>query len=822
MKLSSLVKIRIILFLFFSFTIQSYCNAQDNAFVKGRITDTEGNPLPIVNVSVKNTTIGTVSENDGSYTIKVPSNKKIELLFSAVGYEKHSEFITVKPGETRSLNLKLQSTITDLKTFEVRERQIISTHITRIDPKLSHLIPSAGGGIETLVKTQAGVSSSNELSSQYSVRGGNFDENLVYVNGIEIYRPMLIRSGQQEGLSFINSDLVESVSFSAGGFDACYGDKMSSVLDIKYKKPDSLAGSASISLLGATAHAEGISKNKKLSFLTGLRYKSHQYLLGTLDTKGDYKPSFLDAQGLVNYMLSSRLNIFFLGNYSRNSYLFVPERRDTKFGLATDARQFTVFFEGQEVDRNSTALGALSAEYKLSDSTFFTLTTSAFKTIEAETYDILAEYWLNQVQTDIGEDNFGQPIGEALGVGSYLEHARNTLGITVINIEHKGVHNYNYNKFSYGIKYQHEQINDYLSEWTMMDSAGYSIPIQQDNQIILYDFVKTKISLSTNRVNAFAQNTWEWEAPYFRYILTAGIRANYWDYNDEWNISPRATLLLKPQNYNQWTFRASGGVYHQPPFYKELRDFEGNLNPDIKSQVSYQVVIGSEYTFKAWNRPFKYTNEIYYKYMRNLIPYEIDDMRIRYFAFDRANGYATGLDMKINGEFVPGIESWASLSFMTAKEDIIGDSYVDTSGVTVYPGYIARPTDQRVNFSIFFQDFLPRNPSYKVSLGFYFGSRLPVGAPKTPKYLHTNRMSPYRRADIGFSKLLKSSEKSYPSGHIFHNIKSAWITAEVFNILGIKNTSSYIWIMDMQTNQRVAVPNYLTSRLFNIKLSVEF
>lgn len=809
-----------VLFFIFLFSGQQLLS-QEVIQLKGKVLDSSGNPIPLVNIAIKGTPSGTVSQDDGSYQLPIPAGKTVDVVFSIIGYS--PKIIAIQPGSSpvRQLTVVLHPSVTDLKEFEIVERKELNTNITRLNPKLAKLLPSAGGGIETMIKTLPGVSSSNELSSQYSVRGGNFDENLVYVNGIEIYRPFLIRSGQQEGLSFINSDLVEAITFSAGGFDAKYGDKMSSVLDIRYKTPVAYVASASMSLLGGSLHAEGISKNKKNSFLFGVRQKSHQYLLGTLDTKGDYKPSFTDIQGMTNHRLNSQWSLMFLGNYSRNNYVFIPETRETKFGLATEARQFTVYFEGQESDRYITSMGAISSIYRPNDDAEFSLTASAYQAMESETFDILAQYWLQRLGTNMGEDDFGKPVGDALGVGTHLTHARNFLNAFVANLEQKGSFLYQNHKVSYGIKFQHEIINDQLKEWTMMDSAGYSVPRNPHNQIILYDQARAEINLNSNRLFAFIQDNWEWETAYFRYVFTAGLRTNYWDYNQKWNVSPRTTLLFKPQQNPDWAFRISGGIYHQPPFYRELRDFQGNLNPDIQSQVSYHAVAGAEYTFIAWSRPFKFSNEIYYKHLRNLIPYEINDMRIRYHAFDRANGYAAGLDMKINGEFVKGVESWASLSLMTTREDIIGDSYVDAQGNTIYPGYIPRPTDQRFNFSIFFQDYLPRNPSYKVHLGFYYGSRLPFGPPNTPKHKHTFRIPPYRRADIGFSKLLKSSERQFPQGHVFHHLKTAWITAEVFNLLEINNTASYLWIRELETNYQYAIPNYLTSRLINVKISIE-
>ncbi len=810
---------KILLLLLFLFS--SWGLAAQRATLEGIVKDDSDNVMEYVSVSVQGTSLGTTTNKDGYFNISLPANRYYNITFSYLGYEPNQQRIELTDNQTKTLNIKLTPVLTNLPDVEVREKQIITSQYIILDPKLSVLIPSPGSGVENLIKTLPGVSSTSELSSQYSVRGGNFDENLVYVNGIEIYRPFLVRSGQQEGLSFINSDLVSSITFSAGGFDAEYGDKMASVLDIKYKEPVSFGGSFSMSLLEGSLHLEDALVDNRLRYLFGLRHKSNQYLLGTLDTQGNYKPEFTDFQGLISYDLNPQWELSFLGNISRNQYLFKPERQSTRFGNFFDVRQFTVFFQGQERDRFMTALGALSLKYRPNENQTFQLISSVFQTDETENFDIFGEYLMERVETDRGSSEFGQPTGTPLGVGSFLNHARNYLNAIVWNLEHKAEIRTQENTLKWGIKYQYEDIFDRLSEWTLIDSAGYALPRQPEQSIRLQDTVNTRINLQSSRFTAFLQNSWEFDSNRGRYIFTAGVRTNYWSLNQQWLVSPRATLLYKPEWAPRMVFRGSLGLYQQPAFYRELRDFQGNINKNIKAQESIQFVLGAEYNMHLWGRPFKYTSEVYYKQFKNLIPYELNNVRIRYYANNSAHGYGTGLDMKINGEFVPGIESWASLSLMKTEEKIEGTFYTDSLGNQIPLGYIPRPTDQRFTFSLFFQDFLPRNPSYKVNLALIYGSGLPISSPSMQKVKNPPTMPPYRRVDIGFSKELIGSSSKFAENNPLRHINSMWITAEVFNLLEINNTISFLWIKDVE-NQLYAVPNYLTSRLINIKLITQF
>jgi len=820
-------------------------HAQENGKLFGEITDINGKPLEFVSIAILGSSGGVTTDSYGYFELSVPANRNLTVIISSIGYIKETISLRLTPNEKRNLSKCLRESTTILPDVIVEDRQLRTTNLTRIDPKNAGNIPSVSGGIETMIKTLPGVSSNNELSSQYSVRGGNYDENLVYVNDIEIYRPFLVRSGQQEGLSFLNSDLVSSIQFSAGGFDARYGDKMSSVLDIQYKHPKSFAGSFSASLLGASAHVEGISKNHRFTYLMGVRQKSSQYLLKNLDTGGDYKTSFTDVQGLLTFDINEQLELSFLGNYARNIYDLTPSTRDTKFGTLNTPLRLFVVFDGLEADQFNNYMGALTLTYKPNKNARLKWTVSAFQSHESETYDIQGQYWISLLDNSSGDSI---EVIETKGVGTYLNHARNFLDATVINAEQRGSVSLENSFLQWGIKYQHEFIDDKLNEWKMVDSTGYSIPYTRgipgqtlDNgPLRLFEVYLASNTLSSNRLTGFVQNVFDLDGDSTSISLTTGIRANYWDMNKQLLISPRASLSFKPNWKNDIVFRISAGYYFQPPFYRELRDFQGNLNTSLKAQKSIHFVAGSDWNFRSWNRPFKYVTEIYYKFLDNLVPYEVNNVRIRYYAKNNARGYATGIDMKVNGEFVKGIESWASLSIMQTREDIKDDFYYNyynkydsliIPGVTIdqrpvdsvihHPGYIPRPTDQLVNFGLFFQDYLPHNPSYKMHLTLMFGSRLPFGAPGAPRYKQTFRMPAYRRVDIGFSKQIKGESTKFRPGNFLNNFKTIWLSAEIYNLLQVNNTVSYLWVTDYQ-NQQYAVPNYLTSRQLNIKLQVEF
>ena len=794
--------------------------------ISGLITDEENNILSAVNISVLGKSIGVISEDDGLYSLTIPANRSVVIGYSFIGY--HIEKIRIpmlKKGQTYTLNIQLQSSSTLLDDVIVTDQKSRKKSFSRIKPKHVSVLPGNSGGIEAILKTLPGVSSANELSSQYSVRGGNFDENLVYVNGIEVYRPFLVRSGQQEGLSFVNTDMVGSIQFSAGGFEAKYGDKMSSVLDITYKRPRETAASLQLSMLGGSGHIEGTNKNGRLSYLIGARHKTSKYLFNAMDTKADYTPKFSDLQAFINYELNTDWQISFLGNISKNEYTMIPENRDTDFGTINEALKLRIYFEGQEVDKYETYFGALSTTYQPSTELNLQFTTSAFQTFEQENFDILGEYWLYQLENNLGSDEFGD-VAFDRGVGKYINHARNSLNARVLNFSHKGNYNKEAIKVDWGFRMQKEEIEDKISEWNLIDSAFFNFPHPADSignptsnpnqQIVMSELLKTQINLSSYRNSGYMQVSKD----IGNLTINAGTRGSYWTYNEELLMSPRASLAYAPIWEKDVVFRAASGIYYQSPFYKELRTPEGTLNSNIKAQKSTHYVLAADYLFYKWGRPFKWITEVYYKDLENLIPYKVDNVRIQYLANDLSNGYATGIDIKVNGEFVPGVESWASLSVMKTAEDIVGDTKIDANGNTVEAGYIARPTDQRVNFSMFFQDYIPGKPKYKMHLNLIYGTGLPFGPPNGEKYQDILRIPNYRRVDIGFSAVLKAADKKSKLKWL-NTFNSIWVSAEVFNLLDINNTVSYLWVADV-SGREYAVPNYLTARQLNAKLIFTF
>jgi len=828
------------LFFFISFIYSSLAFSQNEAVVFGQVTDTTGKPIEVVNVSLKGLPTGKSTNEQGRYELKVPAGERLTLVVSHLGYENSLYSLKLKAGERYELNVSMKSLATQIPEVKIEDQQARQSTFTRIDPKTTSVIPTSGEGVFAIVKTLPGVSSNNETSSQYNVRGGNYDENLVYVNDIEIYRPFLVRAGQQEGLSFVNSDLVSSLLFSAGGFDARYGDKMSSVLDITYKRPKEFGGSVTASLLGGAMHLEGASKNNRFTFLFGARQRTNKYVLTSLDTKGEYQPRFTDIQALLSYDASDKLTFELLGNYNRNKYTFVPKDRETDFGTINEALRLTVYFDGQEVNSFETGMGALAATWRPKNNLKLKFIASAFNSFEKETFDISGEYWLDQLENNFGSENLGE-VKFNRGVGAYLHHARNYLSATVANAEHKGKLTMNKFNILWGVKYQHEYVNDELNEWNLIDSAGYSIPQQPADEITLKYVYKAKNILSTNRYTGYVEQDWSFSDS-SNFSLNYGARFNYWDLNKQFLFSPRATVSYQPDwKKRNFLFRFSTGYYYQPPFYRELRDLYGNINYDIKAQKSIHFVLGSDYNFTVWKRPFKLVAEVYYKLMDNLIPYEIDNVRIRYYAENNARGYATGLDLKVNGEFVKGVESWFSMSIMQTQEDIKDDFYYDrynsdgekivpgytlndvaVDSIRYEPGYIPRPTDQRVNFGVFFQDYVPKVPSLKVHLNMLFGTGLPFGPPSYERYKDTLRIPPYRRVDIGFSyQLLGEKKKLVGPKNPLKYLNSVWLSVEVFNLLQVNNTISYLWIADVSGRQ-YAIPNYLTARQLNVKLIARF
>ncbi len=785
------------------------------ARISGTINSIENEAIEYVNLAVKGTPLGTTTDKNGRFELTVPANQKITIQFSFIGFETDSVQLFLKPGEQKEINLSLKQASRELSSIEIKDQQIRANTFTRIDPKTVTFIPTVNASVEDLIKTMPGVSSHNELSSQYSVRGGNYDENLVFVNDIEVNRPFLVRSGQQEGQSFLNPDLVSGISFSAGGFDAKYGDKMSSVLDIRYRKPTAFAGSFDVSLLGANAHLEGLI-GKKLSYLLGVRYKSNSYILKSMDTKGNYKPRFFDVQGMLNYDISKKWELSIFGTYTNNSYKLIPETRETSFGTRDTAYKIKIYFDGQEVDHYENWLTALTLTYKPIQNLRLKIITSIYQTSEAETYDISGEYWLSKLESDQNSDESGQ-ITEILGVGASLEHARNYLDGTVFSIEHRGSWEKNKSMMAWGLKYEHDYFNNVMNEWELQDSAGYSLPRPGDSLGVIYpphdpllltNVVKVHFNLNTNRYSGFLQDTWTFKNSSNDISVTAGLRAIYYDYNNQLCLNPRASISLKPHWKKETVFRLSAGYYSQPPTFREMTDLTGNLVTSLKAQTAINVIAGSDLYFRAWGRPFKFVAEVYYKYIQNLIPYEVDNMQIRYYGTNDAHGYATGIDFRVNGEFVKGAESWASLSIMKTEEYFQGS-------------WIPRPTDQRINLAIFFQDYIPKFPTWKANLTLIYGTGLPFGAPNSPRKDQILRIPAYRRVDIGLSKQLIGERTKFSARNPLRVFTSMWVSLEVFNLLQISNTVSYIWVKDI-TGRGLSVPNYLTPRTFNLKLITTF
>jgi len=785
--------------------------AQGTVTISGYVVDAQRNPIELATISDLKGSAATYTDDKGFYSIQFPRADTIVLKYSCISYQQATRIIPVEMNNLQ-VNVILGTFSRDLQEITVKGQRRQTSTLQTLDASRIRMLPDASGGsIEALLVTFAGVSSNNELSSQYSVRGGNYDENLVYVNGTEVYRPLLIRSGQQEGLSFINPEMVEEVRFSAGGFDARYGDKMSSVLDIKYKKPKKTEAVASVSLLGTNLYFGQASKNGKFTQIHGLRYKTNAYLLGTLDTKGEYNPSFLDYQTYLTYKITPTLDMSFLGNFSQNSYQFRPVTRNTRFGTNTESYTFTMFFDGQERDLFKTSFGALTLTKTIQKNLKLGLQSSIFQTEEDENYDITGEYFLSETPLD---DNASDTKNkETIGIGTYHEHARNHLSANVFNVSHLGSWNINNHKAEWGLTYQRERIYDKIKEWEMRDSAGYALPYS-DSEIKMVYRMRSNNTMESNRITGFLQDNWRFRNESGLFILTGGLRGNYWDFNNELLVSPRISLTILPTWEKDFTFRFSTGIYYQAPFYKELRDTNTvnkvstvTLNRNIKAQKTIHYVAGMDYHFIGLDRPFKLTAETYYKSITNLIPYTVDNVRIRYFGKNMGEGYTAGLDMKLFGEFVPGTDSWFSLSLMKSHETI--------EGVTV-----SRPNEQRYNASLFFQDYFPNNPKFAMSLKLIWADGLPFGPPDSKKSFATLRMPPYRRVDIGLSRQLVAGEDKIMQSGFLKYIKKIWIGVDCFNLLDIQNVNSYYWVTDI-SNRQWAVPNYLTGRQFNIRITAE-
>lgn len=766
--------------------------------LQGKVTDSNMSPVELATVSVIEQGKMTMTNLKGEFSIQLRSADSVVVRFSMVGYKTKTRVLR-RPRGKQTLLIQLYDD-NQLAGITVTEKKRQTGSTQQLETKDIKNTPSVtGNAVEELIQSQAGVSTHSELSSQYNVRGGSFDENSVYINNVEIYRPFLVRSGQQEGLSIINPDMVESIGFSTGGFEARYGDKMSSVLDIKYKKPKKFEANVAANLLGASAFV-GFS-TKKFSWSNGIRYKTNKYLLGSLDTKGEYQPNFLDYQTYLTYEPTKNWSIEVIGDISENHYNFYPEDRETKFGTMENVKSFKVFFDGQEKDVFRTYFGSLSISRKFGEKTKLSLIASAFHTNEQERYDIQGQYWLTQTETS-----------ENLGVGTYMEHARNYLKATVKSIKFALEHKTKKHDIQAGLTYRIENITEDSKEYEMRDSSGYSIPHTGEDLYMIYS-LKAKNTLDANRLETYIQDTWRFSSKgeHTFFTLNYGIRFSHWNFNKESIISPRISLGIVPAFNHDVTMRFSTGIYYQAPFYKELRDTTtingityATLNNKIKSQRSIHFIAGFDYRFKMKDRPYKFTAEAYYKALSNLVPYTVDNVKIVYDASQQCSGHAMGLDLKLYGEFVPGTDSWVSLSLMNTRININGKS-------------IPLPTDQRYSLNLFFTDYFPGTDRWRMSLKLAFADGLPFGAPHRQLDEQPFRAPAYKRADIGMSYRLLNNEKGDRKS-IFKNI---WLGIDCLNLLGINNVNSYYWITDV-TNQQYAVPNYLTGRQINIKASFEF
>ena len=766
--------------------------------LRGSVVDENQEPIPMVMVRIEGQGIVTTANLDGKYNISFRTADSVVVLYQMMGFANRRRVLRKPKGEL-VMNIVMKSNDRQLDAVEVVEsRRQLGQNQTLNTEELKRLPSTTGNAVEELVATQAGVSSHNELSSQYNVRGGSFDENCVYINGAEVYRPMLISSGQQEGLSVINSDMVERVEFSAGGFEAKYGDKMSSVLDIAYRKPKGWEGSLQGSLLGASAYA-GYG-NKKFSFSNGLRYKTNQYMLGSLETKGEYKPKFLDYQAYLSWSPSRNWTFDAIGYISHNNYKFVPKDRETRFGTMEDVKSFRVYFDGQEQDLFRTLFGTARLKRRINERSNLSLSFSAFSTKERETYDIQGQYWLDDAI-----------VGSQLAVGTYMEHARNLLTSSTQTLKlDYDLRRRNHTLLA-GIAWKHDKIHENAREWESRDSSGYSIPHTGNDLMLIYN-LKSKNAISTNHMETFVQDTWRKESKLGILSVNYGVRLSYWSWNGEWLFSPRVSMGYVPEKNDNFTFRLATGLYYQRPFYKELRDTvttNGNtvvqLNRNIKSQRSFQLLAGMEYKFRLMNRPFKFTSEVYYKAQGNMIPYNVDNVRIVYYGQNLAKGYVAGLDLKIYGELTKGTDSWISFGLMKAQMTLNGK-------------HIPQPTDQRWNLNFFFSDFFPNTTRWKMNLKASFADGLPFGPPHTGLERQAFRAPAYKRIDIGMNYRALNNEDR----HLRHNaVKNIWLGLDCFNIFGFSNVSGYYWVTDVVGSQ-FAVPNYLTGRMINARVLIEF
>ena len=805
--------------------LPSFIVAQKTTILRGTVKNNQKEPVEKVSIKFRNT--GTTTDKYGNYQLRIPFKEEITLIFSHVSYRTFTKKYIANSRNTVRFSPTLILKTEQLAEITVQDNRKKASGITSIDVRKAKNIIGPNAGVENVLMTLPGVSNNNELSTQYNVRGGNFDENLVYVNGIEIYRPFLIRSGQQEGLSFINSNMVQNINFSAGGFQAKYGDKLSSVLDITYRKPSENSVTIDASLLGASATFEGQFLNKKLNAITGVRYRDNSLFVNSKQVDVNFRPKFTDVQSFLSYEFSEKFSLNFLGNFSLNNYNYQPISRRTRFGTVVNPLELIVFYSGQEQNKYLTLFGALSADYKVTEDLTITTTASRYNTQEEEHFDIAAAYSLGEVDTNIGSQDFGE-VNFSQGIGSQLNHARNDLDALISNFQVRATIKKGETEWKFGAKYQKEDIKDRIREWEVIDSLGFSIrpPLHSSNnqpyapfegEITPYQNIRKDNNVAINRVSGFVQFNQRsfWNEHEVFYNL--GIRAHNWSVTgnglkskSQIIISPRAQFAIKPNWEKDMLFRFSGGLYAQPPSYRELRNFDGDINVDVKAQKSVHYVAGMDYSFEMWDRPFKLTTEVYYKDLSDVNAYSIDNVRIRYRADNVTTAFANGIDIRLNGEFVPGSESWVSLGYLKTEENI------DNRGA------IARPSDQRIKFGILFQDYVPNLPDLKAYLNLVYNTGVPGGAPSySDPYQFQERLRDYKRADLGISYIFVDSNKQYTTGWL-SKFKELSAGLELFNMFDIQNAITNTWVRDVYSKTQFGIPNFMTSRVLNFKVGMKF
>lgn len=818
------MKAKFLIIFLFSLSVQLLSG--QTATIKGKVLDSINRPIENATVSIGN--LGAVTDEDGSYEILVPAGKNITVRYGHVSYNSFSKTFRVQKGKTLYFSPRLYFKTESIDEVIIIDQRANTQGLVGIESRTAQTLPSANQGIESVLKTLPGVNFNNELSTQYNVRGGSFEENLVYVNGIEIYRSFLIRSGRQEGLSFVNPELTQNVDFSSGGFQAKYGDKLSSVLDITYRKPSRFGASLEASFLGGSISVEGLSKDEKFKAIVGARYRNNSLFLNSNDIDANFNPNYTDIQMYLSYDFSEKFSLDLLGSYSLNNYDFEPRSRVTNFGTLTNPLSLVVNYEGKEEDRYETLFGALKGNYKFSDDLSVSLTASSYNTKEQEYYDILSFYGLGEVNADFGSDNFGDS-NFVQSIGSQLDHARNNLKAQISSIKLTANWRKNSNLFEFGAKYQHENIKDRINEWQVVDSSGFSLrpphllPRNDEpyepftGPITPFINVNAENDVTIQRVSGFAQ----WSKKSYLNDHTVwynlGIRAQHWQIegdgltsDNHTVVSPRGQFSIKPNWNTDMLFRVSGGLYYQPPFYRELRDSLGTVHPEVKAQKSIHVVLGHDFSFALWNRPFKLVSEVYYKHLTEVNPFTIDNVKIRYRARNNAVAYAAGIDLRLNGEFVPGTESWFSIGYLQTEENIDDR------------GYISRPTDQRFKFALLFKDYVPSVPRLKMYLNLVYNTGVPGGSPSyADPYEYQNRLKAYFRSDIGISYVFVDANNP-PKANWQKKFKQLSTGLELFNMFDNQNTITNTWVKDVSSNRYVAIPNYLSGRVLNLKIAMRF